>query len=131
MPCFVQWALNNEPIQVYGDGTQSRCFGNVTDIVEAIYKLSEAPSAIGQVFNIGNTEEVTIRELAERVIARAGSQSEIVLVPYEEAYEPGFEDFQRRVPNLDKITKTIEWKPTTSLDATIDQIIQYYREEMV
>ena len=128
VPRFVQWALKNEPIRVYGDGQQQRCFGNVTDIVDAIHKLSEAPSALGQVFNIGNNEEVTILELAERVRARAHSRSEIELIPYEDAYEPGFEDFQRRVPSIEKIMQTIDWQPTTPLDETIDQIIAYYKE---
>ncbi|MFW5748104.1 MAG: NAD-dependent epimerase/dehydratase family protein [Chloroflexota bacterium] len=129
VPRFVRWALANEPIQVYGDGSQSRCFGNVKDVVDAISLLSEEDSAIGQVFNIGSSEEVTIKNLAERVRERANSRSEIVHIPYEKAYEPGFEDFQRRVPSTEKISQTIEWKPTTPLDVTIDQIIRYYREE--
>src|SRR5690606_19539029 len=123
LPRFVRWALANEPILVYGDGQQQRCFCNVSNVVEAIHALAEAPQAVGEVFNIGASEEVTIMELAERVRARAGSQSEIRLVPYEEAYETGFEDFRRRVPNLEKIKNTIGWVPTTSLDETIDQII--------
>jgi nucleoside-diphosphate-sugar epimerase len=128
VPRFVEWALKNEPIQVYGDGQQQRCFGNVHDVVEAIHALAECPGAEGNLFNIGSNEEVTIMELAERVRERAGSTSEIKLVPYEEAYETGFEDFRRRVPNLEKIRRVIEWEPTTSLDTTIDQIIAYYRE---
>ncbi|RMG88785.1 MAG: NAD-dependent epimerase/dehydratase family protein [Chloroflexi bacterium] len=127
VPRFVQWALNNEPIQVYGDGQQSRCFGNVFDVVEAVAALAECEAAVGQLFNIGNNEEVTILELAERVKARANSQSEIRLIPYEEAYEPGFEDFRRRVPSIDKIRATINWQPKTSLNETIDQIIAYYK----
>lgn len=129
VPRFVQWALNNEPIQVYGDGGQQRCFGNVHDIVEAIYRLSETPDAVGQVFNIGNTEEVTILQLAQRVSERANSQSEIRFIPYEEAYEPGFEDFRRRVPSIEKIARYTGWEPMTSLNTTLDQIIAYYREE--
>lgn len=129
LPRFVSWALRDEPILVYGDGTQQRCFCNVRDVVEAITALSETPSAIGEVFNIGSTEEVTIAGLAERVRARAGSASEVQLVPYDEAYEVGFEDFRRRVPSLDKIQHTIEWEPTTSLDDTIDQMIAYQRKE--
>jgi UDP-glucose 4-epimerase len=128
VPRFVQWALRNEPIQVYGDGQQQRCFGNVHDVVEAIHSLAECPAAEGNLFNIGSNEEVTIMELAERVRERAGSTSEIKLVPYEEAYETGFEDFRRRVPSLEKIRRVIEWEPTTRLDTTIDQIIAYYRE---
>ncbi|MBK8029668.1 MAG: GDP-mannose 4,6-dehydratase [Chloroflexi bacterium] len=129
LPRFVKWAINNEPIMVYGDGQQQRCFANVNDVVHAIHLLSEAPGAIGQVFNIGSSEEVSIYELADRVRQRAGSSSEIKVIPYEEAYEAGFEDFRRRVPALDKICGLVEWKPTTSLDDTIDQIIAYHREE--
>lgn len=129
LPRFVQWALANEPIRVYGDGEQQRCFCSVRDVVEAIHLLSENPNAVGGVFNIGSSEEVTIRELAERVRARVGSTSDIVTIPYEQAYETGFEDFRRRVPALDKIRQMVEWEPTTSLDDTIDQIIAYHREE--
>lgn len=128
LPRFVQAALANEPIRVYGDGEQQRCFCNVRDVVEAIYELSQSPAAVGHVFNIGSDEEVTIMELAQRVRQRAHSQSEITLVPYEQAYEAGFEDFRRRVPSLDKIQQVIEWQPTTRLDETIDQIIAYYKE---
>jgi UDP-glucose 4-epimerase len=129
VPRFVQWALDNEPIQVYGDGQQQRCFGNVRDVVDAIYRLANTPDAVGQVFNIGNTEEVTILELAERVRQRSQSQSEISFIPYEEAYEPGFEDFRRRIPDISKIGRYTGWEPMTSLDTTIDQIIDYYRKE--
>jgi UDP-glucose 4-epimerase len=129
VPRFVRWALANEPILVYGDGQQQRCFGNVSNVIEAIIKLSDTPEAVGELFNIGSNEEVTIMELAERVRARANSTSEIRLVPYEEAYESGFEDFRRRVPSLAKIERVIGWRPTTPLDETIDQIIAYYRGE--
>jgi UDP-glucose 4-epimerase len=128
VPRFVQWALDNQAIQVYGDGQQQRCFCNVKDVVKAVHLLSETPEAVGQVFNIGSDEEVTIRQLAERVIGRSGSRSEITLVPYEQAYEPGFEDFRRRVPSIDKIHGIIGWQPTTTLDTTIDQIVSYYRD---
>ncbi len=130
LPRFVQAALRNEPINVYGDGQQSRCFCNVRDVVQAIYALSESPHAIGQVFNIGSQEEVTIAELAQRVRTRVGSQSAIRTIPYDEAYEAGFEDFRRRVPSLEKIQAAIEWEPITPLDQTIDEIIAYYREEI-
>jgi UDP-glucose 4-epimerase len=129
VPRFVRWALANEPILVYGDGEQQRCFGNVFDVVSAIHSLSQHADGVGQVYNIGSNEEVTILELAERVRERAGSQSEIRLVTYEEAYEAGFEDFRRRVPGLEKIHNAIGWSPTTKLDETIDQIIAYQREE--
>jgi UDP-glucose 4-epimerase len=130
VPRFINWALKGEPIMVYGDGQQQRCFGNVIDVVQAIHDLSESPSALGQVFNIGSSEEVTIAELADRVRHRAGSNSEIKYISYDEAYEAGFEDFRRRVPSLDKIRSTIEWEPTTTLDETLDQMIAYQREEL-
>jgi UDP-glucose 4-epimerase len=130
LPRFVQWALKDEPIMVYGDGVQQRCFCNVRDVVTAIYTLAETPSAVGQVFNIGSSEEISIMGLAERVRERAGSASEIKLIPYDQAYEAGFEDFRRRIPSLTKIHAAIEWEPTTPLDQTIDEIIAYYREEM-
>lgn len=130
LPRFVRWALTNEPIQVYGDGEQSRCFCNVKDVVVAIHQLSEAPNAIGEVFNIGSNHEISILKLAQRVKARANSTSEIRLIPYEEAYEAGFEDFRRRVPSLEKIRGAIEWEPTVPLDDTIDQIIAHIQEEL-
>ena len=128
LPRFVKAALADEPIPVYGDGEQSRCFCNVRDVVGAIHGLSESSSAVGNVFNIGSTEEVSILQLAERVRTRAKSSSDIQFVPYDQAYEAGFEDFRRRVPSLAKIQAAIEWEPTTSLDETIDQIIAYYQE---
>ena len=128
VPRFVQWALNDEPLRVYGTGDQTRCFGNVFNVVEAIGTLAETPNVEGQVYNIGSNEEVSIMTLAQKVIKRANSKSEIQLIPYEEAYEPGFEDFQRRVPGIDKIKQAINWQPTTELDETIDQIIAFYRQ---
>ncbi|MEQ8674912.1 MAG: GDP-mannose 4,6-dehydratase [Aggregatilineales bacterium] len=128
VPRFVQWALNDEPLRVYGTGDQTRCFGNVFNVVEAIGTLAETPNVEGQVYNIGSNEEVSIMTLAQKVIKRANSNSEIQLIPYEEAYEPGFEDFQRRVPGIDKIKQAINWQPTTELDETIDQIIAFYRQ---
>ncbi len=132
VPRFVRWALSQQPIQVYGDGQQTRCFGNVFDVIRALHGLIEADTALvaGEVFNIGSGEEVSILQLAQRIRDRADSASEIKLVPYEQAYESGFEDFRRRVPSVEKIRATIGWEPTTSLDETIDQVITYYREEM-
>ncbi len=103
LPTFVRQALSGEPITVFGDGTQSRSFTYVGDVVRALLALMDEPAAIGQVFNIGNVEEVTIRGLAERVRAAAGSTSAIVTIPYDQAYESGFEDMPRRVPDLTKI----------------------------
>ncbi|MHB8629620.1 MAG: NAD-dependent epimerase/dehydratase family protein [Aggregatilineales bacterium] len=130
LPRFVQWALKNEPIQVYGDGQQQRCFCSIHDVTEAIIGLAEAPRAIGEVFNIGSTEEVTIMVLAERVRRLAGSKSEIVTVPYDKAYAEGFDDMRRRIPDVRKIQQTIEWTPTTPLDDTIQQIIAYHRAHL-
>lgn len=129
LPRFVKWALANEPIQVYGDGQQSRCFGNVSDAVDAIHRLANSDAAIGEIFNIGNDEEITIIGLAQRVRERAGSTSEVNLIPYEQAYPNGFEDFRRRVPSLAKIGEVVGWEPQTPLDETIDQIIAYYQEQ--
>lgn len=127
IPRFVQWALRNEPIQIYGDGQQTRCFANVSDVVEAIDRLSECEAAVGEVFNIGSQEEVTIRELAERVRERANSRSEIVTIPYSEAYEEGFEDMLRRVPDISKVQRTIGWTPRKTLNETLDEVIAYFR----
>lgn len=125
LPRFVEWALAGEPIHVYGDGKQTRCFANIHDVVEAIVNLGHSDAVAGEVFNIGTDEEVTIHELAQRVKERTGSNSEIVFIPYEEAYEVGFEDMRRRVPDIRKIKAAIGWRPTTSLNETIDQIIAY------
>jgi UDP-glucose 4-epimerase len=130
LPRFVRWALRHEAIQVYGDGQQQRCFCNVRDVVDAIQRLAGHPAAVGEVFNIGSSEEVTIMQLAERVRDRADSAAPITLIPYEQAYEAGFEDFRRRVPSLSKIQAAVGWTPTTALDQTIDEIIAYYRKEM-
>ena len=127
IPRFVRWALAGEPIQVYGDGQQTRCFANVSDVVEAIDRLSECEAAVGQVFNVGSQEEVTILELAGRVKARAGSSSEIVTIPYSAAYEEGFEDMLRRVPDIHKVRETIGWQPRKDLNQTLDEVIAYFR----
>ncbi|MCC7207183.1 MAG: GDP-mannose 4,6-dehydratase [Anaerolineae bacterium] len=127
LPRFVQWALRGEPIQVYGDGKQQRCFANVHDVVRAVIGLAEASGAVGEVFNIGSSEEISIGELAERVRERVGSDSEITYIPYDKAYEAGFEDMRRRVPDVGKIGRLIGWKPVTPLGQTIDQIIEYER----
>lgn len=127
VPRFVQWALANEPIQVYGDGQQSRCFANVFDVVDAIARLGPRTETAGEVFNIGSNEEATIEQLAQRVKARTNSSSEIVYVPYEQAYEAGFEDMRRRVPDIRKIRAAVGWEPTTTLDQTIDQIVAFFK----
>ncbi|MBC7237221.1 MAG: GDP-mannose 4,6-dehydratase [Chloroflexi bacterium] len=128
VPRFVQQALRNQPLTVYGDGQQSRCFTYVTDVVKAMVGLSDEPRAVGRVFNIGSTEEVTIEELARRTIALAGSTSEIVYIPYDQAYEEGFEDMRRRVPDITAIKTLIGWQPETDLDGILRRVIAYFRE---
>jgi len=127
IPNFVRQALAGEAITVFGDGTQSRSFSHVADIVGALLKLVAEPKAIGQVINIGNTQEVTIRELAERVRELTGSKSGIKLVPYDEAYESGFEDMPRRVPDLTKIKALVGYQPRYTLDDILTQVIEFYR----
>ncbi|MBX5478412.1 MAG: GDP-mannose 4,6-dehydratase [Pyrinomonas methylaliphatogenes] len=126
IPTFVKQALAGRPITVYGDGRQSRCFCHVSDVVGALMRLMEHPQAVGEVFNIGSNEEVTILELAERVRKLTGSPSEIVFVPYDEAYEQGFEDMPRRVPDISKINALIGFRPTKSLDEILQTVIDFY-----
>jgi UDP-glucose 4-epimerase len=130
VPRFAQQALRGEPLTVYGDGSQSRCFCDVADTTRAIAQLAEHPGAVSQVFNVGSTEEITIRALAERVVALTGSRSQIILVPYEKAYAPGFEDMQRRVPSLDKIAALIGYRPRYSLDDTLQRVIAFERSQL-
>jgi UDP-glucose 4-epimerase len=125
VPRFVRQALAGEPITVYGDGEQSRCFTDVADVIGAVLKLSTHPEAVGQVFNIGSTEEVTIRGLAQKVVALTGSRSEIVYVPYEDAYAPGFEDMRRRVPDLNKISQLIGYAPRYDLADILKRVIDF------
>ncbi len=129
LPTFVQQALKNEPITVYGDGQQSRCFTWVGDAVRAIIDLSLHPQAVGQVFNIGSEQEVTIMDLAKMVRDVARSSSDIALVPYDQAYEEGFEDMGRRVPDLSKIRNLIGYKPTVDLPNIVAQVVEYYRQQ--
>jgi UDP-glucose 4-epimerase len=127
VPRFVRQALRDEPITVYGDGQQTRCFADVADVTEAISRLALHPDAIGQVFNIGATEEVTIQELAERIIELSDSKSKIVFVPYDEAYAPGFEDMRRRVPSIERIHQLIGYSPKFTLDDTLRRVIDFER----
>jgi nucleoside-diphosphate-sugar epimerase len=127
IPTFVRQALTGAPITVYGDGRQTRSFTYVGDVVRALIGLAQDPRAVGDVFNIGAGDEVAIRDLAERVRTMTGSQSEIVLVPYEEAYEAGFEDMPRRVPDLTKIGRLIGYRPTRGLDAILTEVIAHMR----
>jgi UDP-glucose 4-epimerase len=123
VPTFVRQALMAEPITVYGDGSQQRSFTYVGDVVDALLKLMVLPSAVGEVFNVGNTQEVTIRGLAEKIKAATGSSSPIVTIPYDEAYEEGFEDMPRRVPDLGKIHQAIGYVPKVGLDEIIERVI--------
>ena len=128
VPTFVKQALTGRPITIYGDGTQTRCFTDVTDVTGALVKLMDHPGAVGEVFNIGSNQEVTIRELAERVRTLTGSASEIVRVPYEQAYGEGFEDMPRRVPDIGKISALVGYRPTRSLDQILESVIAYFRD---
>ena len=123
IPRFVGQALRNEPITVFGDGNQTRCFCHVGDVVEGLVALSEHPEAFGKVFNLGGGEEVSIRELAERVIELAGSQSSLEFIPYDTAYEAGFEDMERRVPNTIRARQLVGFEPSASLDDIVRSVI--------
>ncbi len=129
IPNFVRQALAGYPITVFGDGSQTRSFTYVGDVVCALVGLVKEPMAVGQVFNIGNGEEISIRALAERVKALTGSSSEIVTVPYEQAYEAGFEDMPRRVPDISKIHALIGYQPRVQLDEILTRVIEYFREQ--
>ena len=130
IPRFVQQALRGEPLTVFGDGKQSRCFLHVQDAVRAMIQLMELPKAVGEAFNLGSQEEVTIGRLAQLVIQRTGSCSSIVTIPYDEAYEEGFEDMARRVPNIAKAKRFIGFTPTMALTDILESVIACYRKEM-
>ncbi|HJU88392.1 MAG TPA: GDP-mannose 4,6-dehydratase [Gemmatimonadaceae bacterium] len=123
IPRFIEQARNGAPITVYGDGTQARCFGHVKDIVPAIHRLAHCEKAMGQVVNLGSDEEITILDLAKRICERMSSSSTIQFVPYDIAYRPGFEDMQRRVPNLVKARDLVGFEPRRTLDDVIDDIL--------
>jgi UDP-glucose 4-epimerase len=127
IPRFVRQALRGDPITVHDDGLQSRCFCNVRDVVRAILLLIESPEAEGQVFNIGSTEEITMKALAETVKRRTGSSSELTFIPYNQAYDGGFEDMRQRIPDIGKIRRVTGWKPEISLADTLDEIIEFFR----
>jgi UDP-glucose 4-epimerase len=129
LPNFVKRALDSQPIEVYGNGQQSRCFCDVRDTVEALLRLMPLDGAVGEVINIGNTEEVTIENLAKIVKHRTGSRSSIQFVPYDEAYEPGFEDMMRRVPSIEKLHSLTGFRPQTNLADIIDRVSAYFRQK--
>jgi UDP-glucose 4-epimerase len=126
LPRFVQQALAHEPVTVYGEGTQTRCFTHVDDVVDGLWKLAACPAALGRVVNLGSPEEVSINQLAQRVIELTGSKSKIVHVPYAEAYIDGFEDMLRRVPDLALARELIGYQPRRSLDESITAIVRYW-----
>jgi UDP-glucose 4-epimerase len=128
VPNFVRQALEGQPITVFGTGKQSRCFCYVGDTVAALLKLLDAPDAVGQVFNVGSSEEISIEDLACLIRTKLNSSSPICYIPYDQAYEDGFEDMPRRIPSTDKIERCIGWHPSTSLDTTIDLIAEYFRQ---
>ena len=127
IPTFVKQALAGRPITVYGNGKQTRCFGYVGDVVGALIKLMDTADSVGQVFNIGSTEEISILQLAEKVKELTKSDSEIVFVPYDEAYEEGFEDMPRRVPDTSKINQLVGFKPAMTLEAILQTVISFHR----
>ena len=128
LPTFVRQALRGEPITVYGDGRQSRSFTYVSDAVRALLDLPRHEAAFGEVFNVGGGREVTIMDLALLVRERTGSASEIVTVPYDEAYAPGFEDMVRRVPDISKLQRVTGFSPSVSLEETLDRVAEHYRQ---
>jgi UDP-glucose 4-epimerase len=130
IPTFVKQALAGRPITVYGDGTQTRCFGYVGDVVGALIKLMDHEGAVGEVFNIGSNEEVSILELANRVKELTKSESEIVMIPYDEAYEEGFEDMPRRVPDISKVGALVGFRPQMKLDGILKSVIDYQSGRM-
>ena len=130
IPRFVAQALKDEPLTVYGDGSQSRCFLHVQDAVDALVKLMQNPRAQGGVFNVGSQEEITIKDLAKKVIQLTESKSEVVYISYDQAYEAGFEDMQRRVPDISKIQNLIGYRPTADLEGILKSVIGYFRKRL-
>jgi UDP-glucose 4-epimerase len=127
VPRFVQWALRGEPILIYGTGKQSRCFCYISDVVEAVIGLMNCESAVGKVYNIGSSEEITIEGLADKIMEMTGSKSRKEFIPYKQAYGRPIEDMMRRVPSLERIKKTIGWEPKTSLTEALQVIIQGFK----
>jgi UDP-glucose 4-epimerase len=131
IPSFVQQAITGQDISIFGDGSQTRCFTHVSDVVGALIRIAEHPRAVGEVYNIGSDHEVTILELAERIKHMVESDSEITFMPYDEAYEEGFEDMMRRVPDISKVRDLIGYEPKIGLHGILASVIEYHRERMV
>ncbi len=127
IPRFAEQAVKGEPITVYGDGNQTRCFLYVKDVIKAMIRLMETPNAVGEVFNLGGQGEISINDLARKVIEMAESKSQIVHIPYDQAYEEGFEDMQRRVPDTSKAARMIGFKPTADLEVILEMVIKEFR----
>jgi UDP-glucose 4-epimerase len=123
VPRLVRQAVRGEPLTVFGSGEQTRCFCHVSDVVDALVRLLDHPGAVGQVFNVGSTEEVSIAELAERIASATGSSATVRRIPYEEAYESGFEDMLRRVPDIGRIRELVGWEPTRSLETILKEVV--------
>ncbi len=129
IPRFVTQALKNEPLTVHGDGNQSRCFLHVQDAVDALVKLMQDSRALGQVFNVGSQEEITIKELAQRIIQLTQSRSRIIYIPYDQVYEEGFEDMQRRIPDISKVCNLTGYRPTVNLDNILKSVVGYFKDK--
>jgi UDP-glucose 4-epimerase len=127
VPRFIKSALEDEPISIYGDGSQTRCFAHVMDVVDAVMLVAFSPETVGKTINIGNNQEISMFDLAQKIISITNSKSKIVYLPYEEVYGRDFEDMARRVPNLDLIRSLVGWQPTRNLDTIILDIVQDLR----
>jgi UDP-glucose 4-epimerase len=127
LPRFISQALRNEDVTVFGDGNQTRCFCNVSDVIKALYMLGTSSNANGEVFNIGSKNEISMLSLAKTVIAQKKLKSQIKLIPYTDMFGNGFEDMMRRKPNINKMNKYFNWRPTVSLENSINQIIKFFK----
>ncbi|HSR54095.1 MAG TPA: GDP-mannose 4,6-dehydratase [Acidobacteriota bacterium] len=130
IPRLIEQAIKGKPLTVYGDGSQTRCFLHVADAVAAILCLADSPEAIGGVFNVGGLEELSIQSLAEKILAKVGSKEEIIRIPYEEAYQAGFEDMRRRVPDISRLRQTVGWEPRRTLDDILTDTIRDVRRRL-
>jgi len=130
VPRFIKMALNNEPITIYGDGNQTRCFGHIFDVIEGLIKVAFSKNTIGQVVNIGNNKEISILNLAKRIIEKTNSKSDLKFVDYKDAYGDSFEDMDRRVPNINLIKELTGWEPVRNLDQIIEDVVEFQRNSL-